>query len=137
MSADIDHASLKPLPAALAADAVRLACDRCVAPARRASRRKTLCCSKRIEGGRDYAERPEFYIPYEGDAALGSLKRAKALDLFFQKYPDQETAAEKIARDRGSNLTDWRYLPVVGRQDWVALLDRQGQIQGFLKGDGF
>ena len=29
------------------------------------------------------------------------------------------------------------YLPVVGRQDWVAVLDQQAQIQGFLKGDGF
>jgi hypothetical protein len=30
-----------------------------------------------------------------------------------------------------------QHLPVVPHQDWVAVLDRQGQIQGFLRGDGF
>ena len=29
-----------------------------------------------VQGGRDYAERPEFYLPYEGEAALKSLKHA-------------------------------------------------------------
>jgi hypothetical protein len=32
----------------------------------------------------------------------------------------------------------WRlYLPVIDRQDRVAVLDKQGQLQGFLCGDGF
>ena len=136
MSADIDHASLKPLPAYL--QPKPFGGVRTVALRRPESvEEKNAVLFEAIEGGRDYAERPEFYIPYEGDAALGSLRRAKPLDLFFQKYPDQKTAAEKIASDRGSNLAEWRYLPVVGRQDWVALLDSQGQIQGFLRGDGF
>ena len=34
-------------------------------------------------GGRDYGARPEFYIPYEGEAALKSLKRAKPLTVFL------------------------------------------------------
>jgi hypothetical protein len=29
------------------------------------------------------------------------------------------------------------YLPVIARQDWVAVLDKQGQIRGFLRADGF
>lgn len=90
-----------------------------------------------IQGGRDYAERPEFYLPYVGDDALKSLKRSKLIEPFLQKYPEQRTKAEALAKEGGAVLLDWRFLPVVGHQDWIALLDRQGQIQGFLKGDGF
>ena len=88
-------------------------------------------------GGRDYAERPEFYIPYEGEAALKSLKHAKSLTLFLQKQPDQQGAANKLALEKGVDLNAWFYLPVIARQDWVAVLDKQGKIQGFLRGDGF
>ncbi len=90
-----------------------------------------------VQGGRDYAERPEFYLPYEGAAALKSLKHAKPLAVFLQKYPDQQADAQALAVKQGGNLSQWLYLPVIARQDWVAVLDNQGQIQGFLKGDGF
>lgn len=89
------------------------------------------------QGGRDYAERPEFYLPYEGEAALKSLKRAKPLSMFLQKQPTQEAAARELVADKRLDMAQLMYLPVVGRQDWVAVLDAQGQIQGFLKGDGF
>lgn len=88
-------------------------------------------------GGRDYGARPEFFIPYEGEAALKSLKRAKPLAMFLQKHPDQQDAALKLAHEKGGDAAQWLYSPVVARQDWVAVLDQQGQIQGFLRGDGF
>ena len=90
-----------------------------------------------VEGGRDYAERPEFYLPYEGEAALKSLQRAKPLSVFLQKQPTQEAAARALLAEKRLDMNQLHYLPVVGRQDWVAVLDAQGQIQGFLKGDGF
>jgi len=98
--------------------------------------RKTVLFES-VQGGRDYAERPEFYLPYEGKAALRSLQRAKPLTEFLQKYPDQQGAARKLAFEKGVDLKEWFYLPVIARQDWVAVLDKQGQIQGFLRGDGF
>ena len=90
-----------------------------------------------VQGGRDYAERPEFYLPYEGASALKSLQRAKPLAVFLKKQPDQQDAARKLAFKKGADMAQWLYLPVVARQDWVAVLDKQGQIQGFLRGDGF
>lgn len=90
-----------------------------------------------VQGGRDYAERPEFYIPYEGANAVKSLQRAKPLSVFLAKRADQEGAAKTLAAEKKADISQWLYLPVVARQDWVAVLDRQGQIQGFLKGDGF
>ena len=100
-----------------------------------AERNKVLFDS--IQGGRDYAERAEFYLPYEGDAALKALKYSKPLSVFLQKQPSQEAAARELVAEKHLDMTQLTYLPVVGRQDWVAVLDAQGQIQGFLKGDGF
>jgi hypothetical protein len=90
-----------------------------------------------LQGGRDYAERPEFYLAYESAAALKALKHAKPLSVFLLKQPDEQTAAKKLSGDKRAEIAEWMYLPVVARQDWVAVLDKQGKIQGFLKGDGF
>ena len=90
-----------------------------------------------VQGGRDYAERPEFYLPYAGAAALKALQRAKPLAAFLDKQPSQRSAAADLAASKGLDMAQLVYLPVVGRQDWVAVLDAQAQIQGFLKGDGF
>lgn len=88
-------------------------------------------------GGRDYAERPKFYVPYGKETAAQLLKRVKPLSEFLLKRPDQTKAAQKLALERKADVAQWMYLPVIARQDWVAVLDKQGQVQGFLKGDGF
>ena len=98
---------------------------------------RELVMRESVLGGRDYAERPEFYVPYDGKNALKSLQRAKPLAVFLQKQPDQTAAAQKLALEKKADITQWVYLPVIARQDWIAVLDKQGQIQGFLKGDGF
>lgn len=90
-----------------------------------------------IELGRDYAVRPEFYIPYEGAAARKSLERAKPLYVFLERHPEQKSAAETISIQQSIPLSNLKYLPIIARHDWVALLDDQGHIRGFLKGDGF
>lgn len=90
-----------------------------------------------VQGGRDYAERAKFYLPYEGEAALKSLKRAKPLAVFLEKHPSQQNAARVLVAEERLNMAQLSFLPVVGRQDWVAVLDAQGQVRGFLKGDGF
>lgn len=90
-----------------------------------------------LNGGRDYAERPEFYIPYQDDAAHGALKRARPLLDFLQKFPEKNNEAEMVSKKSGINTADLKYLPVTGRQDWIAVLDNGANIVGFIKGDGF
>lgn len=136
MSADIDHGVLKDLPASLAPlpfGGVRTVALR---PPKTVEEKNEVLFAA-IEGGRDYAERPGFYVAYEGAAALKALDRAKPLDAFLKKYPDQRLKVEALAREAHVAVADWKYLPVVGRQDWVALLDKDANIQGFIKGDGF
>jgi hypothetical protein len=105
------------------------------APRDEDEREKVLFAS--VQGGRDYAQRPDFYLPYEGAAALKSLNRAKPLAAFLQKYPDQRSAAQGLLEKAGFTLESARYLPVIARQDWIVLLDGKGMVVGFLKGDGF
>jgi hypothetical protein len=90
-----------------------------------------------LEGGRDYAERPDFYLPYTGEAALRALKRIKPIGPFLQKYPDQAAGAQLIATKLNLPINKLVYLPVIGRQDWIAVIDDRAMIAGFLKGDGF
>lgn len=104
-------------------------------PKNQAEREKVMFES--LDGGRDYAERADFYLPYEGENAQKSLKRARLLSMFLQRYPDQLAAATRIANEHNTPVSELFYLPVMARQDWVAILNKEGQIQGFLKGDGF
>lgn len=90
-----------------------------------------------LQGGRDIGERPDFYLPYEGEAAGRSWTRAKPLDGFLSKYPDQKAELAALSAKKSIDPSGWGYVPVVGRQDWIAVIDKTGQIQGFLKGDGF
>lgn len=133
---DLREAKLQDLPAEMQPRWIGAPVTVGIRPPKDAEERSKVLFES-VDGGRDYAERPEFYVPYKGEAALRTLLRAKKLVEFLQKYPDQRKEAEDIASKKGLDVAEIQYLPVVGRQDWVALLDEQGQIIGYLKGDGF
>ena len=132
----LDGAAVAALPAALRPHWWTGPLTVAIREPRDAQERQTVMFES-VQGGRDYGERPEFYLPYEGAAALKSLERAKPLAVFLQKQLGQQDAARKLALEKGADMGQWQYLPVIARQDWVAVLDQQGQIQGFLRGDGF
>ena len=133
---DLDMAEVRKLPIPMQVNWVKGPITVAIrAPKDAEEQQKVLLES--VQGGRDYAERPEFYLPYEGAAALKALQRAKPLAAFLDKQPSQRSAAADLAASKGLDMAQLVYLPVVGRQDWVAVLDQKAQIQGFLKGDGF
>ena len=133
---DLDMAEVRKLPIPMQVNWVKGPITVAIrAPKDAEEQQKVLLES--VQGGRDYAERPEFYLPYEGAAALKALQRAKPLAAFLDKQPSQRSAAAEMAASKGLDMAQLVYLPVVGRQDWVAVLDQKAQIQGFLKGDGF
>jgi hypothetical protein len=90
-----------------------------------------------IQGGRDYGERPSFYATYDSVQGAKAYARARPLDNFVKKHPNKQVELDKLQTQVGSDANLLRYLPVVARQDWVAVLNPKGEIIGYLQGDGF
>lgn len=88
-----------------------------------------------IQGGRDYGERPSFYVPYDAEQAPKAYAKAKPMADFIKKHPSKQPDIDKLQIAVEQGLL--RYLPVAARQDWVAVLNPQGEIVGYLQGDGF
>ena len=88
-------------------------------------------------GGRDYAQRPEFYVPYDSAYQVLVLERAKPLAAFVKRFPETINDANRLLRSRGIGLDVAKFLPVLHKQEWVAVMDTQARIIGFLPGDGF
>lgn len=133
---DVDAAALEKLPENLKPQFLVGPQVISIRPPKNAEEHNTVLFEA-TAGGRDFSARPEFYTPYDEVAAQKALLRAPPLFVFLQKQPLQQEAAQKLAKDRGAEVAEWLYVPVIGRQDWVAVLNKQGKIEGFLKGDGF
>lgn len=133
---DIEGAALAALPQALQPQLLRGPLVVAIREPIDAKEREKIMFES-VQGGRDYADRPDFYVPYEGAEAAKSLQRAKPLNQFLQKYPDQVPAAQELLSKGKFDLQSLKYLPVMARQDWVVVLDGNGGVVGFLKGDGF
>ena len=98
---------------------------------------RNLVLSESIQGGRDYAQRPEFYILYDSATAEKTFLRAKPIAVYVAKYGDKTAVVDAIASREKLNTQQLKFLPVVGRQDWIAVLNPNGYIVDFLPGDGF
>jgi hypothetical protein len=85
-----------------------------------------------LQGGRDFGERPEFYIKYDGKTSKNAQNRAKKLESFIIKYNIKSQEIAELG-----DIEKLYYIPVIARQDWVAVIDEDGKIKGFLKGEGF
>ena len=90
-----------------------------------------------VVGGRDYAQRPEFYVPYDAAYAPRALARARPLQAFAQHYPATASAVADLLGKQGVAMEDALFLPVLHKQEWVAVLDKSARILGFVPGDGF
>jgi hypothetical protein len=90
-----------------------------------------------VQGGRDYGERPNFYATYEDVQGGKAYARAIPLDRFVKKYPNKRSEIDKLQIQAGAEAKMLRYLPIIARQDWVAVLNPKGEIVGYLQGDGF
>ena len=90
-----------------------------------------------VAGGRDYAQRPEFYVSYDAAYAPKALARARPVQAFVNHYPATANAVTDMLRAHGVPVEGALFLPVVHKQEWVAVLDKSARILGFVPGDGF
>lgn len=90
-----------------------------------------------VFGGRDYSQRPEFYVPYDDAYRRKILARAKPLEAFTERFPESIKDAHDVVRRHAVAASEAFFLPVMHKQEWVAVMDGQARILGFLPGDGF
>lgn len=90
-----------------------------------------------VQGGRDIGERPEFYKSYSEQMRKNSYILARPIEPFLKRYPQKALWIQALPKLHGVDYRHLRYLPVLGRQDWVAILLPDGQILDMLPGDGF
>ncbi|MDO8456417.1 MAG: TfpX/TfpZ family type IV pilin accessory protein [Burkholderiaceae bacterium] len=134
--ADVDAAELAKLPAALQPQLFKGPQTVGLREVSKEEREKVMFES--VQGGRDYGERPGFYATYD---AAKAYQKARPVADFVKKHPERRDDINKIVGGNGAIASQggnqWRYLPIIARQDWVAVLNPQGAIAGYVQGDGF
>ena len=86
--------------------------------------------------GIDVGQRPLCGIP-SAQAQSRALERAKPVEKLMKQYPDKAADTRQRLADMKADEASARFLPVMARQPWVAVLDRTGAVLGYLPLDGF
>ena len=86
--------------------------------------------------GLDLGQRPKFWQAYELSRSA-ALARARPVALLVQHYPARKDEILAVLRDAGVALEAARFLPMLARQDWVVMLNAQGNPAGLVALDGF
>jgi hypothetical protein len=97
---------------------------------------KTDALLMALEKGIDMGQRPVFWVPYE-PAREAALKSARPLRLLVERYTARAAEFNAALAERGLAMETARFLPVMARGDWVAILNAKGDIVTFLAADGF
>lgn len=84
-------------------------------------------------GNYDLSEQPNFYTIYDGEKAH---KRGRPLRDFLLVRPSLEAKVDEIIKSRpqnGDDVKQFRYLYIVGRQYWIAIINQSGSIIGYVE----
>jgi hypothetical protein len=86
--------------------------------------------------GVDTSQRPIFWVPYAQTQAQAAA-RARPIAELLKRYPAELAAINGQLLARGVDSAQARFLPVIARGNWVALLDAKGEVVGFVPVDGY
>lgn len=87
--------------------------------------------------GVDIGQRPKFWTPYDDAARAEALGRSRSVADLLRQYPDRAKDIQASLRGLDVPAAEARFLPVMARGAWVAILDRAGRIAGYLPYEGF
>jgi len=86
--------------------------------------------------GIDVGQRPMFWQPYSQSQAR-ALEASKPVAALLKQYADKAEDTRKRLAEMNADEASARFLPVMARQPWVAVLDKTGALLGYLPLDGF
>ena len=133
---DIEPASLAEAPEGLGS--LSWTGPRTIAAVKPTDPREQLRSIDLASAGFDLSFVPKYWRPYESQAA-NAWRKARPLPALVERYPQQQAAAERVAREAGTSVGDLRFLPVVSRgaTETAVLRAPDARIVGFLPVDGF
>jgi hypothetical protein len=86
--------------------------------------------------GIDVGQRPIFWQPYAQTQAR-ALERSKPVAARLKQKPDTAADTPSAQAEMKADEATARFLPVMARKPWVAVLDKTGALLGYLPLDGF
>lgn len=87
-------------------------------------------------GGIDIGQRPSFWQPY-ALSRQDALAKARPVELLLKQYPAARGSIDATVSKLNLSIDALTFLPVSARQQWIALLDKSGDVVGFAPFDGF
>lgn len=90
-----------------------------------------------ILDGVDTSQRPTFWVAYSDSMKSLALEASKPISVLLERYPENREELLDSVRQMALTGSTARYLPVAARGEAVAVLDRNGDVAGFLMKDGF
>jgi hypothetical protein len=86
--------------------------------------------------GWDTGQRPSFWVPFD-EIRPKIVASAHPVDALLKAYPDYRERIERHLRAHGLDAKTGRFLPVLARGDWVALVNAEGTPVDFLPLDAY
>jgi len=86
--------------------------------------------------GLDIGSRPLFWQPYDLSRA-DAMARSQPLAALRAKYAKEAATIDQALAAMKVDPSTARFLPVMARGDWVAVIDAKGDVLGYLPFDGF
>jgi hypothetical protein len=86
--------------------------------------------------GIDVGQRPMFWQPY-AETQARRARRSKPVAALLKQYPGKADDTRQRLAEMKADEASARFLPVMARQPWVAVLDKTGALLGYLPLDGF
>jgi len=86
--------------------------------------------------GVDIGQRPRFWRPYD-ESRPAAIARSRPFELLSRKYPQRAQEFSRALAEVSQPVDEARFLPVMARGDWVAVLRKNGDIATYLQVEGF
>lgn len=88
-------------------------------------------------GGFDIGQRPTYWRPYDAQAGKEAWDHARPLALLIRHDPKVASYIRSELSQSAIREQDLRFMPVIARGDWTAVIDSRGAIRMVLPVDSY
>ncbi len=90
-----------------------------------------------LQGGRDLAERPDFYVPWADVSVAERLARARPVMHLLRHDPTLLPQVMAMLSAAKSEVSGVYFLPLMAQKEWTVILNESGELLGYVQATGF